>query len=78
MAKVKVRKMGEEDFMKSGVRYWRHCCGPGIGIPLLLVLIGVWLIGRDLGWWTQSVNLWGVILLVVGVYWLLQRILYKL
>ncbi len=76
MAKAKVRKMKGEDYPRFKGEFIR-CCGPGIGFPLLLVLIGIWLIGRDLGWWHQAINIWGVILVTIGVYWLLKAVLYK-
>lgn len=70
---IKVKRMKPEDYGKTEATIV-SCCGPGIGLPLLLITIGIWLVGRDLGWWKQSINLWGVLLVALGAYWLLQRI----
>ena len=77
MARVKARKADGEDYgPKIEARVWR-CCTPGIGLPLLLILIGIWIIGKDLGWWESSINIWGVILVIMGAYWLLKAVLYN-
>ncbi|MBR9691315.1 hypothetical protein GOV06_00870 [Candidatus Woesearchaeota archaeon] len=47
---------------------------PGIGFPLLLIVIGVYYLLRDLGYIQQTVAFWPIILISIGVYWLTKRI----
>lgn len=46
-------------------------CGPGGKLlPLLLIVIGVFLLGRDLGWFRSGASIWSVVIILVGVFWL--------
>ena len=46
-------------------------CGKSIGFPLVVLLLGLYLLARDLGWITTRVSFWAVLLILVGVYWLI-------
>ena len=63
------KTMGQA-FSKKHVSH-RH----GIGFPLLLVLIGVYLLGRELGWFPTTISIWPFILIVIGSYWIILRLI---
>ena len=46
----------------------------GFGIGVILVLIGIYLLGQDLGWWTEKVSFWAVFFLVLGGYLIIKKI----
>lgn len=50
------------------------CYKPGIGFPLVILLIGLYWLGRDLGWIETRISLWPIILIAIGLYWTLARL----
>ena len=40
--------------------------GPGIGFPIVLILIGIYIIGMDSGW-LPEVSVWAIILIGFGI-----------
>ncbi|RJQ16822.1 hypothetical protein C4573_02035 [Candidatus Woesearchaeota archaeon] len=47
---------------------------PGIGFPLLIILIGLYLLGRSLGWIPENISVFAIIILIIGFVWLVARI----
>lgn len=56
------------------VRYWEFQ-NFGFGFGVILVLIGVYLLGRDLGWWAEEISFWAVFFLVLGGYLIVKKIM---
>ena len=50
----------------------------GLGIPLLLMVIGLYYLLRNLGYISENVPFWSIIFIVLGAYWLIQRLTYNL
>lgn len=65
---ARVRKVGKAFEMK----HW-HCC-TGIGFALIILVIGLFWLGRDLGYINTNVSIWAVLFIVLGLYWLLKGV----
>jgi len=48
--------------------------GPGIGFPLLLIIIGTYFLLKSLGYITDEAPFWSILLIAIGVYLLGKRI----
>ena len=46
----------------------------GIGVPLLVVMIGIYYLLKALGYIQDSALFWPILIIAVGVYWLVLRI----
>lgn len=57
----------------DNVRYWKYGIG-SIGFGLFLVLLGVYFIGKELGWFTSKISIWPVILIVFGAWMILGNL----
>ena len=49
----------------------------GLGFPLIVLVIGLFWLGKDMGWIKTNISFWAVLLIVLGVYWLLKAIMWK-
>ena len=87
MAKAKVRRMKDEDWQEFGEKigstirneFKKHSktyiyTGPGIGFPLLIILIGVYFLGTAQGWIPEETNFWAVLFIAIGLWMLLSRL----
>ena len=60
--------------MKKAFNMQKGFYPTGIGVPLLVVLIGVYFLLKSLGYIQDSAIFWPVVIIAIGVYWLIQRI----
>ncbi len=60
-----------EDFFDWKKMHWHS--GHGIGFPLLLLVIGIYWLGSELGIWPVNISIWPVILILVSLYWIIKR-----
>jgi hypothetical protein len=51
--------------------------GPHIGLPLILLVIGIYWLGSDMKIWPVPFSIWPVLLIALASYWLIKGILYK-
>ena len=71
---------GWEEMEKRGETFWRKemkWYKPGIGVPLLLIVTGVYWLGNEMGWWPAPFSIWPVLLIVFGAYWLFKALIYR-
>ena len=47
---------------------------PGIGFPLLLIVIGMYFLLKSLGYIADDVPFWSILIIAIGVYLLGKRI----
>ena len=54
--------------------HWCCCYGRGNGLfwGLIILLIGLWILAKDLGWITFDVSIWAIVLIFVGLWILLK------
>ncbi len=57
---------------------WCNCKGGGIGFALIVLIIGIIWLARDMGWIDTNVSLWPILLIVLGVYWILKKLLFHM
>ncbi|MBU2476337.1 hypothetical protein KKG83_02595 [Candidatus Micrarchaeota archaeon] len=51
--------------------------GPHLGFPLILLVIGIYWLGSDMGIWPVPFSIWPVLLIALASYWLIKGIIYK-
>ncbi len=68
-------KFGEEVGKRMVFRFGEYK-GPSIGFPIVLILIGIYIIGKDFGWF-PAVSVWAVILIAFGILLLFSKLRYK-
>lgn len=51
--------------------------GPSFGLPLLVLVIGIYWLGNDLGFWPVPFSIWSILFIVFGAYWLIKAIIWK-
>ncbi len=50
----------------------------GLGFPLLLIFLGIYFIGKDLGWWAMNgLSFWPVFIFVLGLFLLVKNLFLK-
>ena len=87
MAKAKVRKMENKDWEEFGDKigatieneFKKHhksyvYTGPGIGFPLLILLIGIFLLASSQGWIPADISLWPILFIAFGLWVLVGRL----
>jgi len=53
----------------------KWCCrGGGFGWGTFFILIGLFLLAREMGWIAIQVSFWPVFLIALGVYFIIRRI----
>jgi len=64
----------KKDDMKSFA--WSGRCS-GVGLPLILLIVGVYWLLKDLGYIQTNISIWPILLIVLGLYWIIGRIFCK-
>ena len=58
--------------------YWsNNDKGPSLGFPLILLVVGIYWLGSELGVWPVSFSIWPVLLIALAGYWLIKGLIYK-
>jgi hypothetical protein len=57
---------------KTWVKTWS--CGAGIGLPLLVLVIGLYWLAKELGYFQTTISIWPIIFIVFGIYWIIKAI----
>lgn len=53
---------------------WCGCCGSnGYGWGIVLLVIGLFFLARDFGWFDINISFWTVVLIVFGLYFIFAR-----
>lgn len=58
---------------RSDIKYWAYK-GPGFGLPIALILIGLFFLGKDIGWFEVEVSFWPILLIAIGAWLLVNRL----
>ncbi|MBD3312900.1 hypothetical protein GF345_00500 [Candidatus Woesearchaeota archaeon] len=49
----------------------------GMGLALVLFVIGLFWLGKDMGWIATKISIWPVLLIVLSLYWILKAAIWK-
>jgi len=52
---------------------WWCCCHGGLFWGVIFLILGAWLLARDLGYISSGVSLWPIILIILGLWMILKR-----
>lgn len=63
---AKVRKSKDFNFC--------YYLGPSLWLPILLIFVGFYYLGKHLGWFSETLPLWPIILIAVGLAMLVNRL----
>ncbi len=55
---------------------WNHSCG-NLGLGSFLILLGLYFLGKELGWFSSDISFWPLILIAVGVWMIIGRVFEK-
>ena len=73
-------KLKKKQSLRPNAWMWSNHLQPnplsGFTLPLVLLVIGVYFLGKDLGWFAGNVSFWPVLLVVIAGYWILKRLVY--
>ncbi len=58
--------------------YRQHYSSYGIGFALVVLVIGLYWLSKDMGWIQTDVSIWPILLIVLGTYWILKAIVFKI
>ena len=47
------------------------CCGSGVNFGLIIILIGLYMLAKDMGWIQTNIGFWTIVFLVVGLSFVL-------
>ncbi len=58
--------------------YWNSNSNKlSLGLPLLILVIGLYWLGKDLGFWPSPVSIWTILFIVFGTYWLIKAVFFR-
>jgi len=62
---------------KANEEHWHTwcccCCGSGrLFWGIIILLIGLWILAKSLGWITFDISIWAIVLIFVGLWMLLR------
>lgn len=54
---------------------WGWHSKPSIGLPLLVLVVGIYWLGSEMGVWPIPFSIWPVLFIVFGAYWLIKALI---
>ncbi|MBU4501866.1 MAG: hypothetical protein KKA79_04685 [Nanoarchaeota archaeon] len=78
--KVKDEKYWEEFGKRMGKKFGNakvhrySCCAGFSSFALMILLIGVYLLARDMGWIPDKISGWTLFFILLGFYWLVKSL----
>ena len=60
---------------KKVAKDWKgNCKCHGVGLALILLVIGLFWLGKDMGWIDVKISIWPILLIVLALYWIVKAV----